>query len=269
MRASGILMASAVAVTLTVSIASGEYVSYISIDGRLDDWAPAMLFDDGNDVMPATEHSIDVVRYNQKFGAFYRGEEGDRDARNAIREAIFYDQRQISAYWEFAFFLLFMENPFSDTDEASVELLFSNSDLDVSAPQSERFSSAFAPTASLVITGYDGRITDVETRSWRDGEWVSTGKGEALPGIELAVHNNLLEGALKWDNLGYAFPPDPDMTHPRVILRWGTVTSLRSSHDVIGPQSQFVTTPIRGDSWGDVKAGLQGATEAGFPGKMP
>jgi hypothetical protein len=144
--------------------------------------------------------------------------------------------------------------PFSEPDAATVQVLFSNSDIDVSAPASGLFASAFSPTAILVITGKDGRITGVETRSWRNGQWISTGHGETLPGVEVATQNNLLEGAVKWGDLGYPLPPDADLTRQPVSLRYGIITSLRASSDVIGPKFRMVTTPIRSDSWGDVKA---------------
>ena len=207
--------------------------SYVEdvVDEDWRDWGRGgpSSYDGYQDVTPNANNSIDIRSYDFSLGGDFSRE--DANGRTVYEPP-------------FRFIFKFLEPPFQDSTQTSVELFF-----DVSADST--FGEAtppwvnFLPDYRIEIVGQNGRLTKEVYRRWIGDQWVVT-EGEDLSEVEVALSDQWLEGAISWAALG-----NPGTTEEEIkrgyYFKWTVKTTQDGSHDYLpDDDGQYPWSPAGG-----------------------
>jgi hypothetical protein len=240
------------ALWISIGVAAAQNWTGFVVDGDPRDWRgshdmPDLIFD----VVPTRNLSIDMRNASTVFGEIY----ADFDERDAARETLKGHSGLVNDYWKFVYLVELYGEPFSGSEESSVELLIDmHPDLDNRNPEPDY--STFSPDYRIEITGKDGSITQERLHRWEGGRW-QTREGNDLPDIESAVSGNHLEGSVPWSSIGgrRESPPGEDY----FFLTWSFRASQGDAFDIIPDDKPrmgaVIPTSIDEQTWGGVKVG--------------
>ena len=222
------------------------YLVEFVVDGDWRDWGRGGPgWGDGyHDVAPDSNSSIDIGTYGHKRSPHY-GQKG--------------------RVGTFSFIFKFLEPPFQDSTQTSVELFF-----DVSADST--FGEAtppwinFLPDYRIEIVGQNGRLTKEVYRRWVGDQWVVV-EGEDLSEVEVALSGQWLEGAIPWAAVGNPGDSEEEEKRGYYNFKWAVKTTQDGSHDYLpdgdyyfddpwgpaGPAEGRVYTAVEPQSWGSIK----------------
>ena len=209
-----------------------------AVDGDWRDWGGMCCFDDRHDVVPDTNSTADLRRYEFGGGRIFRTR-GDT---------------------LFTFLFQFVAPPFQGAEETTVEMFF-----DLSVSDSYGVAQwpwrGFRPDYVVGVTGSNGALT--KEFYWR---YTGTGwekrEGADIPELDVAFSGRYLEGALDWKLLDI-----PDTDRPYYELEsYNSYKAVRVSKgafqdyvpngdqplwEVILPH--HAATQVEPDTWGGIK----------------
>ena len=226
--------------------AHAQDTSEFVVDGDWGDWGgggPAEG-DEFYDVVPDTNSSIDIITYGYGLGSFRR------DDANGTEKL-------------FAFIFRFLEDPFQDSAQTSVELFF-----DVSADSTLGEATppwvGFLPDHRIEIVGRNGGLTKEVYRRLVGDQWVVT-EADDLDEVEVALSGQWLEGAIPWSALGNPGDTLEDEERGYSHFKWTAKTTKNGSHDFVpdgdtyyevpwGPVEVRISTVVEPRLWGSIKS---------------
>ena len=215
------------------------------VDGDWGDWGRGGPGegDEFYDVVPDTNSSVDIITYGYGLGSFSGGE------ANGTGKL-------------FAFIFRFLEAPFQDSTQTSVELFF-----DVSADSTVGAETppwvGFLPDFRIEIIGKDGGLTGEIHRRLDGDRWIAT-EGEDLSEVEAALSGEWLEGAIPLAALGSPGDRPEDEERGCFTFKWTAKTTHDGSHDYVpdgdtyfevpwGPVDLHFSTAVESQGWGWIK----------------
>ena len=226
--------------------AHAQDTSGFVVDGDWGDWGRGGPGEGDQffDVVPDTNSSIDIITYGYGLGSFRRDETNGTEML-------------------FAFIFRFLEDPFQDSAQTSVELFF-----DVSADSTLGEATppwvGFLPDYRIEIAGRDGELTKELYRRLVGDQWVVS-EGEDLAEVEVALSGQWLEGAVPWAALGNPGDALEDEERGYYRFKWTAKTTQNGSHDYIpdgdtyfdvpwGPVDLRIPTVVESRVWGRIKS---------------